>query len=594
MATIEDHVPFFASSMLLLVVAGIVVPLCQRIKLSPVITYLLSGFVVGPFGLVLLAHQAGLSNFSVFFPSQKQVKELAELGIIFLMFMIGLDLSPSRLWALRSYVLGLGSLQFLITSAIIGLCAFFFGNTLASAVILGCALALSSTAVVMQLLSDRHDVGSPLGRVSFAVLLFQDLAVVPVLVLAGALTESNANLFYLIVLAAFKALIAVGFIFVFGRKVLRPLFRLASFSMGSEAFFAVVLMVALGTAALTGISGLSMALGAFLAGLLLAETEFSAQIQTYLSPFKGLLLGIFFMSIGMGLDIRMVIGNFDWLMLSLLGMIAIKGSIHAALCRFYGFKAGFSIEAGFLLSQSGEFAFIIIGVAMTTGLITVANGQFMIILTVLSMLITPFLAFGARWTARKLDDVPASSQMSTTISSQFHALAPPPTQLERTGHIIIAGFGRVGRVMAEMMEASQIPWIALDTDIQTVTRARQKNLPVWYGDARQSALLEALHVEHAQALVVTVTTTRLTEEIIMATHPRWPLLSIYVRAKDRSHARYLRKFGSIEVVPENLELALQLSAQVLRDFKVDEKAIQSQITVLREASLAEPPDDKNN
>ena len=566
------HIPFLLEAITLLAASGILVPLFQRFSLSPVLAYLLAGLLIGPYGLGLVVPADHFLAAAVIRNGQ-EVQALAELGVVLLLFVIGLELSLGRLWSLRRYVLGLGGLQFVVTSVVIGFIAHGFGNSLSASLLLGAALALSSTAIVMQLLAERHATGLPLGRMSFAILLMQDLAVVPVLVLAGALAEGGSVVIALLN-AGFKAALAITVIVVVGLLLLRPLFRLAARAVGEEAFLALALLVAVGTSALTGAAGLSMALGAFLAGMLLAETEYSHAIETYIAPFKGLLLGIFFMSVGMGLDLRAVFDNLLWLSLSLPGLLLLKGLIIAVLGRWFGLSWPTALETGLLLGQAGEFSFIVIGLAMSNGLLGGDVGQFMLILTGLSMLVTPVLA-----------------GLAQRLSARFGAeaaLAPMPFRdLQFDGHIIIAGYGRVGRVLSEILEAEGVPWVAMDCDSIAVAAARTRGLPVWFGDARLHIMLDRLGIARARGLVVTTDVSEVAEQIVAGCREHWPRLPLAVRTVDRSQARRLKRFPGVSVVPENLELALQLSALALRTMDVAEESIQHRLQLARAAAMKE-------
>lgn len=564
-------IPFLAEFMTLLAAAGILVPLFQRLSISPVLAYLFAGLLIGPYGLGLLVPEGHWLG-GLVIRNGHEVQILAELGVIFLLFVIGLELSPARLWALRRYVLGLGSLQFGLTSVVIGCVAFGFGNSLPASLLLGAALALSSTAIVMQLLAEQHATGQPVGRTSFSILLLQDLAVVPILVLAGVLADGG-SVWLALGSAALKAAAAIALIVAVGLVVLRPLFRLAARAVGDEAFLALALLVAVGTSALTGAAGLSMALGAFLAGMLLAETEYSHAIETYIAPFKSLLLGIFFMSVGMGFNVLEVMDHLFWLSLSLVGMIAIKAMIIAILSRSFGLSWRVAIETGFLLGQAGEFAFIVIGLAMSTNLLSADTGQFMLILTGLSMLVSPAAAAFGRRAGRFFDyETP-------------HSPAPVPSATDYEGHILIAGYGRVGRVISEVLEAEGIPWVAIDNDAIAVAAARKHGRNVWFGDACQKPMLERLGMARARGAVVTTNTPSTSEEIMNLIHDGWPMLPLCVRTRDRSHARRLMKTDGVQVVPENLELALQMSALVLRSLQLDEDAILQRLQLTRLAAL---------
>lgn len=565
------NLPFLAGFMTLLAAAGILVPLLQRLRLGPVMAYLLTGVLIGPFGLPLLFPEGTLLA-SYWVGNGIEVKMLAELGVIFLLFVIGLEISPALLFSLRHYVLGLGGLQMIITLLTIGGVAYGFGNSLAASLLLGAALAMSSTAIVMQILSDRHASGQMVGRVSFSILLMQDLAVVPLLVMAGALTDGEA-LGPVMLSAATKAFLAIGVIVLIGRVLLRPLFRQAARAVGSEAFLALVLLVAVGTSALTGAAGLSVSLGAFLAGMLLAETEYSRAIETYIAPFKGLLLGVFFISVGMGLDVRQVFHQVHWLIPAFIGLIVLKSVIITGLGRvLFHLPWPVALESGLLLSQAGEFAFIAIGITMSRGLLGHEVGQFMLILTGLSMLATPAIAHLARTYLQRLERANPAGLL-------------PPTHPGFDGHVLLAGYGRVGRVVAEVLEAEGIPWAALEIDSILVSAARKRGRPVWYGDARLAGMLERMNISKARGVIVTVDQTAMAEDIVLTVRHNWPNLPISARTRDRVHARLLRRLGGVEVVPENLEVALQLAALSMRALRLNEDMIQHRLELARNASF---------
>ena len=351
-------------AMVFLVAAGLVIPLAKRFRISPVLSFLLVGLAVGPYGLARFAdHYSWLSILLI--TDVTRVHALAELGVVFLLFMIGLELSLDRLWAMRRLVFGMGSLQVLLTAVVIGIAARQFGNSMQASIILGACLALSSTAVVMQLLAEQGRFGTPVGRGSFAVLLAQDIWVVPILFLVGALgTGSSGALGLPILLAIGKAILAVVIILGVGRIVVRPLFQLVSETRSPEPFMAMTLLVIITTAALTHAAGLSAALGAFLAGLLLAETEFRPEIEVNIEPFKGLLLGLFFVTVGMGIDLAAVMADPYHIALTVLALFAIKTALTAIIARGFGFGWAPAAEIGLLLGQGGEFAFVVIGLAL--------------------------------------------------------------------------------------------------------------------------------------------------------------------------------------------------------------------------------------
>lgn len=546
-------IPYLREIVIFLVAAGIAVPALHRLRISPVLGYLIIGGIVGPYGLGLVAADLPLLG-QIVITDIAGVQALAELGVVFLLFMIGLELSLDRLWAMRRLVFGLGSLQILVTALVIGLIAWGFGNAAGASVVLGACLALSSTAIVMQLLIERHEMASPLGRSSFSILLMQDLAVVPILFLVGVLgAKAGGDVGLALGLALAKAVGVIIAIYVGGRLLLRPLFALVARTRNAEMFMAATLLVIVSASAITGASGLSMALGAFLAGLLLAETEFRHQIEVDIEPFKGLLLGLFFMSVGMGIDYRVVTDAAGWIFLSVIGLFLIKSAITAVLCVAFGIPRHISLEAGLLLGQGGEFAFVVVGLAMSLGLIPGDVGQFMLIVTGLTMMITPLVAASASRLARWLE--PASA-----AEAENHALASAG---ELHGHVIIAGFGRVGQLMAEVLSREQVPYIALDRGANAVKRAREAGLPVYFGDASRAELLRRAGIAEASALVLTMDDAGALEHVVHAVRAEWPAVPVLARARDSTHAGRLGRQGVSEAVPETLEGSLQLAGRVL-------------------------------
>lgn len=555
--------------MLLLAVAGIIVPFFQRLKLSPVLAYLLAGIFFGPFGLGAVLPAAHPLSFLVL-PNSEEVQALSEFGIVFLLFTIGLELSPTRLWKLRQLILGFGTLQIVVTASAFGLILTFLGLDPRSVIIIGGALALSSTAIAMQVLAENRTTATPVGRTSFAVLLCQDLAAVPLLILVGIMGSGGA-LLPALTEASFKALLSVGFLLILAPLVLRPLFQLASRAAGAEAFFALALLVAISTATLTGMAGLSMALGAFLAGIMLAETEFSRAIESHLLPFKGLLLGVFFMSVGMSINLPILTPNLGYILLAVVGLIALKTALVVTIAPIFRLPLGQALEIGLLLSQAGEFGFVLINIAMPMGLVPHDLGQFTLAVIGLSMLTTPLLASVAmrlsKW-IHKNDDALEMIKLSAGLEGA-------------ESHVLIAGFGRVGRVISEVLTAENIPWTAIDKNVRVVVAARHKKMPVWYGDLSQQGLLERAGLGKSLALVVTVDDPNSLAHILHLAKRAAPSVPIFARTRDRTQSRSLVGAGATQLLPENVELAFQLSAHVFRTLQMDEDTIQRRLAFLR-------------
>lgn len=572
----ESHsIPHLREIILFFAAAGIVVPFLHRLRISPVLGYLIVGGIIGPYGLGLFTDDVPwLSNMVI--SDLQGVQTLAELGVIFLMFMIGLDLSLDRLWAMRRWVFGLGSLQVLVTAVVIGAIARGFGNSPGASMVLGACLALSSTAIVMQLLIERRQLATPLGRSSFSILLMQDLAVVPILFLVGVLgAKMDDGLELALVFALGKAALVIVGIYMIGRMVVHPLFHMVARARNVEMFMAATLLMVIGSASITGLAGLSMALGAFLAGLLLAETEFRHEIEVNIEPFKGLLLGLFFMSVGMGIDYRIVGHEALWISATVLGLFLLKSVITASLCLIFGLPRHTSLEAGLLLGQGGEFAFVVVGLAMTLKLIPADLGQFMLIVTGLTMVVTPLVAHTAGRLAARLES------RATTVFQEGDL-----EQLgEIEGHVIIAGYGRVGHILGRTLDADGIPFLALDTSPNGVAHARSQGKPVYYGDASRLEMLRRAHAETARVLVLTMDNSEAAEHVVRAVHSEIPQLPIIARARDADHASLLYSLGAQEVILETVEASLQLAGRTLQLVGTQEDIILRRIDTQRQIEL---------
>jgi len=560
-------IPYFRELVVFLVAAGIVVPVFHRLRVSPVLGFLLAGLAIGPYGLARFGDLLPALQY-VTIGDIDGVRLIAEFGVMFLLFTIGLELSLDRLWQLRRLVFGLGLSQVLLSAAAIAAIAMMFGNALPAAIVLGSCLALSSTAMVMQLLQETRRSATPLGRASFAILLLQDLAVVPILLLVGFVAAAqqgsgdHSGIWLQLgetLLGAAGALIGIV---LFGRYLLAPLYRMVGAAKSPELFMALTLLVVIAMAAVTGIAGLSMALGAFLAGLLLSESEYRHAVEVSIEPFKGLLLGLFFLSVGMGIDLHVALDHAGWLLISVIGLFAIKGSIIATLALLFGRGRIVALEMALLLGQGGEFAFVVLGMAERLGLIELQISQFMLLVVSLSMALTPLTALVARRIARRAEHHDAE---------RAHGLAEDASALE--GHVLICGFGRVGQSVARLLDAERIPWAALDHDSATVARERGTGQPVHYGDASRSEFLERLNAAQAQAVVVTLDDPVAAGRLVAALHRSWPQLPVLARARDAAHAEHLRKLGASEVVAEAEEASLQLGGLALQRTGLPEEAV---------------------
>ncbi len=558
-----------------LVAAGVVVPLIHRLRISPVLGFLAVGLVIGPHGLARFTDTAPWIGYAVI-GDLEGVRTLAELGVVFLLFMIGLELSLDRLWAMRRLVFGLGGAQVAVTGAVIAVIASLFDNTLPVAMVLGGAFALSSTAIVMQLLAENRRLGTATGRTSFAILLCQDLAVLPILLLVAAFAaQSDRPVALALASALGQAALTVAVILAIGRLVIRPLFRFIGSTASREMFLALVLLVIVGTALATRQAGLSLALGAFLAGLLLAGTEYRYAIAVDIEPFKGLLLGLFFVSVGMSIDLAQLAANPFWLIAAVFGLFLVKSAIVYALTRLFGEPRSVALEAALLLGQGGEFAFVVIGAATGLALMPGDTAQFMLIVTGLTMIATPPVAHAARRLARAVE---------AREAAQGRPDADPPGELD--GHVIVVGYGRVGQMLGSILDAQELTHVALDIDAGLVARFRNTGAGVFYGDASRPDMLRKFSAETAAALVVTMDNPAIAERVVAAARQHWPHLAIYARARDGDHAARLIARGASHAVPEATEASLQLGELVLMGVGVPDDAARRMIETRRQAEQA--------
>ncbi len=573
----HPEIPYLREAIIFLLAAGLIIPLLRKAGISPVLGFLFVGLIIGPFGAGRLVEDfPALSH--VVFDDLEGVRRFAELGVIFLLFTIGLELSVAQLWAMRRLVFGLGSLQVTVTALAIGAIAYLFGNSLVAATIFGLGLALSSTALVMQLLTESRRLNSPTGRPSFAILLFQDLAVVPILFFVGFVgANQEGSLFSAASLAVLEAGLVIAVIFAFGRLIVGPLLQFAGGTGSREIFMATILLLVLATAALTAQAGLSMALGAFLAGLLFAGTEYRHQIASDIQPFKGLLLGLFFISVGMSLDLLAVWQVIGWIVLSVAGLLCLKAAIIFVLARLFRLPLPVAAETSILMSQGGEFAFVIISAALSYALLDVEAAQFMLLVVIVTMFLTPFLAVLARRVGQKLQasDVGAASD-------------GPAVQDQNT--VIIGGFGRVGKMLARLLEKQRVPFIAIDSDAALVARERAAGTPIYYGDASQKDVLTHVGIDKAAAFATTMDAPEIAEHVVRSIHDSWPHVKIIARARDVEHALVLQKSGAQSAIPETMEASLELCERLLAGIGFPEDVARNVTGDLREwvfASMTE-------
>ncbi|MBI1208834.1 MAG: potassium transporter KefB [Azospirillum sp.] len=526
--------------LVILAAACVVVPLFRRLRWSSMLGYLVAGMLIGPHGAAII-------------PDETATRVLGDFGVVFLLFAIGLELSITRLSVMRVTVFGLGSAQVAATAAAGWAVARALGLDNSQAAILGGGLALSSTAMVLQSLVERGEMTARHGRVAFSVLLLQDLAVVPLLTLIPLLGPGGgASLPAALGLALGKALVALVVIVVAGRVVVRPVLRMVAEARQPELFTTVTLLVVLGVGWMTERAGLSMALGAFLAGLLIAETEYRHQVEADVEPFRGVLLALFFMSVGMSINLGLIFGQIP-LVLALVGVVvAIKSGILALLCRLFGFPVGVSAQVGLELAQGGEFAFVVFVLAIQHHVLPGITGQLALALVALTMALTPALSAAGRRVAARLKPPPLPGIEAITRESG-----------DLKNHVVIAGFGRVGQTLARLLEAHKQPYIALDLEPLRVAEGRARGLPVYYGDASRAEVLRAAGSARARAAVVTLDHPEAAQRAVLALRGAWPELPVLVRARDLAHRDGLEQAGATLVVPEMVEASLHLGGVLL-------------------------------
>jgi len=538
---------------------------------NPVLGYLLGGAIVGP-------HALGLIQ------DVQSVKHLAELGVVFLLFNIGLELSLERLQSMAKYVFGMGTAQVALSLVAVAAAAVALtGLSGPSAIILGGSLAMSSTAVAIQVLEDRGEMGSRHGRATFSVLLLQDLAVVVLLMLIPLLAPAPdgssggmAKIAKALGLAAVKAVVCIVGIIAGGRLFIQPLYKKMSSFANAEIFAATTLAVVLSTSVLTSLAGLSLALGAFLAGLLIAETEYALQVESDIAPYKGLLLGLFFMSVGMEMNAKLFLEKWQTVLAAIVVLIVGKVGVMLAAGPMFGLSKIASTRAGLLLAPGGEFAFVAFGESVARGVLPAALTNQLYLVVALSMALTPYLAaFGA-----KLG--------SMLEKNDVKALQPQEEETkELRDHVIIAGYGRAGQLIGQLLSEKLIPFVALDVSNERVAAGKGQDLPVYFGDAGSPAVLHLVGAERAACAIIALDSPGANYRAVWAMAKHYPHVKTYVRAHDLAHGINLEKAGATAVVPEVLEPSLQLGAAVLRQLEFSPDEVTATVDDFRRKHLAE-------
>jgi CPA2 family monovalent cation:H+ antiporter-2 len=561
------HEAWLKDMLVFLVAAGLIVPLFHRARIGAVLGFLLIGVAVGPYGFGALAADVPWLRYLTI-EDRARVAPFAELGVMFLLFLIGIEMSMERLWSLRRFVAGIGSVQFLSSAAAFGTALSLLGAPGSAAIILGLGLAMSSTAVVMQLLEEQGRTATPLGQVAIAVLLFQDLMVAPVL-FGTEILSRGGNVAVGLASAVAQSAIAIAAILIAGRFLLRPLFSFAARTGSRELIMAMTLLMVIGVASATGAIGLSTALGAFLAGVLLSETEYRHQVEIDIAPFKGLLVGLFFITVGMTIDVRIVWEAIDMVLLAVAVLLVTKMAVLFAACRLFGVRLSVAVEASILLAQAGEFGFIVIALGRFMGLVPPESAQAATAVVGISMMLTPLLAVGARWVAGRIQQIEHRDQL------------PSKDRLEVSDHVIVGGYGRVGQAIGRLLRAENVPFVALDTHGELVSEHRKRGTLIFFGDAARREFLGRAGAAEARAFVVTVNSLRAAERMVAAARKERPDAPVFARARDLAHAARLRELGAVEVIPEAVEASLQLGARLLEKLGVPDEAVVRRLDELR-------------
>ncbi|MCO2508537.1 glutathione-regulated potassium-efflux system protein KefB [Pseudomonas aeruginosa] len=554
----EHGSSFLQSGVVFLIAAVFMVPLAKRLQLGAVLGYLLAGVLIGPSVLGLV-------------DNSESVAQISEMGVVLLLFIIGLELSPRRLWVMRKSVFGVGLLQVLLTGVVIGTVALVgFDQPVNSAVVLGLGLALSSTAFGLQILAERKELTQPHGRLAFAILLFQDIAAIPLIAMIPLLSGAHSDAGGSELTQTLKVVGSIAAVVVGGRYLLRPVFRIVAQTKLQDMSTATALLVVMGTALLMELAGVSMALGAFLAGLLLADSEYRHELEAQIEPFKGLLLGLFFISVGMSADISLLLKS-PWMVLGLtVLLIALKAPVLYFVGRISGgLDKASALRLGVVLAAGGEFAFVVFKMARDQGLFQNDLHNLLVLSITLSMALTPLLVLG----------------LARLLAKEPEATKPPP-EMERidnddTPRVVIAGVGRMGQIVARVLRAQRVPFIALDTSVETIELTRTLGaIPIFYGDPMRPEILRAAQVEKAEFFVIATDDPETNIETAKRVRKLYPHLKIIARARNRQHVHLLLDAG-VEPVRETFFSSLEMSRMVLCGLGLSEEQADARIRRFR-------------
>ncbi|MEW8205038.1 MAG: monovalent cation:proton antiporter-2 (CPA2) family protein [Candidatus Thiodiazotropha taylori] len=550
--------------LLLLAVSVLTVTLFRRMHLPPILGYLIVGILVGPFGGGLIA-------------SNEDTRFLAEFGVVFLLFTIGLEFSLPQMMAMKGAVFGLGGTQVLLTGIIAAVIAWLFGLESSTALITGAVLALSSTAIVTKQLSEQVELNTDHGRLGISILLFQDLAVIPMLVIIPLLSAGGSDgLLMPLVWALVKATAVFAVIMAFGHWILRPLFHEIARARSAELFTMTVLLVSLAAAWLTHEAGLSLALGAFLAGMMLGETEYRHQIEADIRPFQDVLLGLFFITVGMRVDLSSLLPILHWVTLAAIVLIAFKAGIIFLIGYLSKRPIEASFRSGLLLAQGGEFGFVLLDLSLESSLLPSGTSQILFAAIIISMVISPFLI---RYNGR-LAQLFCSLRSSTVNQRPLDELVHEAEHLEQ--HVIICGYGRIGQNLGRLLQNEGFPYVALDLDPTVVQEAHEAGEPVHFGDASRQEIIQAAGIDRAAVVVITFEEHTTALKILHHLKSNYPDIQVLVRTRDDTHMETLELAGATEVMPEAVEASLMMGGQLLLLLKVPGSRILKIMREIRE------------
>mmetsp|Transcript_3766 Transcript_3766/g.5743 ORF Transcript_3766/g.5743 Transcript_3766/m.5743 type:complete len:899 (+) Transcript_3766:182-2878(+) len=560
-----------SDTLLLLLATSLITPICKRFGTSPILGFLAAGMLLGPNGCGLIS---GIHT----------TETLAELGIVFFLFEMGIELSIERLMSMRKDVFGLGLSQFLLTAVAIAAAGSAFGLPANALVVLGGGLALSSSAFVLQLLKDKDQLATRFGKASFGVLLFQDLAVVPLLVVTPILAGSGTGLAAALGSAVLKANIALGVIALAGRFLLNPLFKTVAEAQSQEAFLGVILLTVLSMSFMTEGLGLSNTLGAFLAGVLLSETKYRYQVEADIAPFRGVLLGLFFVTVGFEIDVHLIASKFPQVLSLVVGIMGIKAAVCTLLSLVFGLSLSTSQQTGLILSQGGEFAFVAFGLARSLGILDGPTTKLLLTSVSLTMALTPGVASLGGKIAKKLEE---ESDFTHYLGQDSDAVEIK----ESEDFAVVVGYGAVGKIVCDLLDRKFYRYVGLETNPNKAIEARNKGLPVFYGDIGRPEVLEAFNVGSAKCVIVCISDKQQANRVVIAIRRLYPEIKIFCRAKDADHAERLQRTldvaAMMPILPEdNILMTLPFGGAVLKSLGAAEEEVNAILEAKRKEVLS--------